>query len=135
MQDFSARTVFFVEDTPRAIEFYTGVLGFNLDWTYKENDLPFVVQVSLFGLQIIINQKEAPTDSPPGCGRVFIGLDEAQSATLLEHIEARGIKATYTFWGEPTLAFIDLDENQIFFWLSDAERIKWREMHEGTGTA
>ncbi len=64
MHDLSPRSVFFVEDTPRAIEFYTGTLGFNLDWTYEENGRPYVVQVSLFGLQITSNGvRRTPTRS------------------------------------------------------------------------
>lgn len=37
-----------------------------------------MVQVSLLGLQIILNQKEAPTDNRPGCGRAFLDVDENQ---------------------------------------------------------
>lgn len=66
MQNFSARTVFFVRDTPRAMEFYTRNLGFNLDWKHEEQGRPYVVQVSLFGLQIILNQSEDPESDRPG---------------------------------------------------------------------
>ena len=131
MQDFGARPVFFVADTPSAMEFYTNGLGFTLDWTYEENGRPYVVQVSLFGVQIILNQKESPEDPRAGHGRIFIGLDDDQSAVMLRHVEDRGIAAEYTHWGEPTLAIYDLDRNEIFFWLSDAERVKWREAHAG----
>jgi catechol 2,3-dioxygenase-like lactoylglutathione lyase family enzyme len=131
MHNFGARPVFFVQDTPRAIEFYTSALGFNLDWTYEENGQPYVVQVSLFGLQIILNQKENPTDERAGHGRIFIGLDDDQSAAILAHVRSKGISAEYTQWGEPTMAIHDLDRNEIYFWLSDTERVKWREAHAG----
>jgi len=126
MHDLGARPVFFVEDTPRAVEFYTGTLGFALDWTHEENGRPYVVQVSLFGLQIILNQKESASDERAGHGRIFIGLDDAQSAAVLQHVRSRGISAEYTHWGAPTMAIYDLDRNEIYFWLSDTERLKWK---------
>lgn len=132
MQDFGARPVFFVQDTPRAMEFYTSALGFNLDWTYENNGRPYVVQVSLFGLQIILNQKESSTDERAGHGRIFIGLDDDQSAAILQHVRNKGISAEYTEWGAPTMAIYDLDRNEIFFWLSDTERAKWQQAHAGT---
>ena len=132
MQDLGARPVFFVQDTPRAMEFYTSVLGFNLDWTYEENGRPYVVQVSLFGLQIILNQKESPADERAGHGRIFIGLDDEQSAVILRYVRSKGISAEYTQWGAPTMAIYDLDRNEIYFWLSDSERVKWQEAHAGT---
>ena len=131
MQNLYARSVFFVRDTPRAMEFYTEALGFHLDWTYEEQGRLFVVQVSLFGLEIILNQAETPIADRPGHGRLFVGLDEAQTAALLQHIQSKGITATYTHWGAPTLAIFDLDKNELFFWLSDAERVKWQEAHAG----
>lgn len=41
MHDLGARPVFFVQDTPLAIEFYAGNLGFTLDWTHEENGRPY----------------------------------------------------------------------------------------------
>jgi len=132
LHKFGARTVFFVSDTPAALAFYTDVLGFHLDWTYEEQGRPYVVQVSLMGLEIILNQSEGEELERPGCGRVFVGLDDAQTAALLQHIRSRGIPAAYTHWGQPTLAIFDLDRNELFFWLSDAERVKWQEAHSGS---
>lgn len=131
MQDLGARPVFFVQDTPRAMDFYTSALGFNLDWKHEENGRPYVVQVSLFGLQIILNQKESPTDERAGHGRIFVGLDDDQSTFLLQHVQDKGISAEYTRWGTPTLAIYDLDRNEIYFWLSGSERVKWQEAHAG----
>jgi catechol 2,3-dioxygenase-like lactoylglutathione lyase family enzyme len=131
MENLSARTVFFVRDAPRAMEFYTNSLGFLLDWTYEEKGRPYVVQVSLFGLQIILNQAESPEEVRPGHGRLFVGLDEAQTLAVLHHIKTKGISATYTHWGAPTMAIFDLDRNELFFWLSEAERAKWQQAHAG----
>lgn len=132
MHDFSARPVFFVQDTPRAVEFYTSSLGFKLDWVHEENDRSYVVQVSLFGLQIILNQTESPADDRAGHGRIFIGLDDAQSVAILQHVKSKAISAQYRHWGAPTMAIYDLDRNEIYFWLSDSERLKWQHAHAGT---
>jgi catechol 2,3-dioxygenase-like lactoylglutathione lyase family enzyme len=132
MQGLSARTVFFVRDTPRATQFYTDTLGFHLDWAYEEQGRPYVVQVSLLGLQIILNQTEESEQDRPGHGRLFVGLDEAQTAALMQHIRNKEVSATYTHWGAPTLVVFDLDRNELFFWLSDEERAKWQAAHAGT---
>jgi len=113
------------------MEFYTSALGFDLDWIHEEDGRPYVVQVSLFGLQIILNQRESPADDRVGHGRIFIGLDDAQSAAILQHVKSKGITAEYREWGAPTLAIYDQDRNEIYFWLSDAERMKWRAAQAG----
>ena len=85
MQDLSARTVIFVKDAERSLSFYTGELGFALDWTQKEKGRAYVVQVSLFGFQLILNQTEPWTDNRvgncfSGCPRAKGGRLEAQLA-------------------------------------------------------
>jgi catechol 2,3-dioxygenase-like lactoylglutathione lyase family enzyme len=124
MRKLYARTVFFVRDTSRAMEFYTNGLGFHLDWTHEEQGRPFVVQVSLLGLEIILNEAAQAERDRPGHGRLFVGLDEAQTAAVLQHLRSKALPASYTHWGAPTLALFDLDQNELFFWLSDAERLK-----------
>jgi catechol 2,3-dioxygenase-like lactoylglutathione lyase family enzyme len=133
MEDFHVRTVFFVRDTPRALEFYTGTLGFTQDWVYEEQGRPYVAQVSLHGMAIILNQQERPTDTRAGHGRLFVGLDDAQTTEFLQYLENKGIEPVYTEWGEPTLAILDQDGNELFFWLSDFERARLRAAHEGGG--
>ena len=129
MQNLYVRCVFFVRDTPDAMNFYTNTLGFNLDWTYEEQGRPYVIQVSLMGMELIINQQESPDSDHPGKGRLFVGMDQAQSEALLQHIADKGIKAEYTHWGAPTLAITDPDGNELYFWLSDEERVKWQQAH------
>jgi hypothetical protein len=91
------------------MQFYTNKLGFCLDWTHEEQGRPYVVQVSLLGMEIILNQ----------------------TAALLHLVRSNGISATYTHWGAPALVISDVDENELFFWLSDAERAKWQAAHLG----
>jgi uncharacterized glyoxalase superfamily protein PhnB len=129
MTIFGGRSVFFVRDAPRALDYYTRDLGFSIDWIHEQQGRPFVAQVSLYGLQIILNQVEPDTESRPGHGRVFIGLDDAQTAILLQHVAKQGVAMTYAHWGEPTAVVTDLDQNELYIWLSDAERAKWQAAH------
>jgi catechol 2,3-dioxygenase-like lactoylglutathione lyase family enzyme len=122
MQNLSTRSVFFVKDAESALNFYTGELGFALDWNHQEQGKTFVFQVSLFGFQLILNQTESWTDDRAGHGRVFIGLDEEQVAPFRRHLTEKHIKTTVTHWGAPTLVIRDLDENELFFWLPESER-------------
>src|SRR5512138_1007270 len=98
MENFHGRTVFFVTDAVRSFAFYTESLGCAVDWNYQVDGRPFVFEVSLFGLQLILNQIEAPTADRAGHGRVFVGLDPEQRAALFRHIEAKGIGTTPVHW-------------------------------------
>ena len=132
MQNLYARTVFFVHDTPTALEFYTRTLGFKLDWTHEVEGRPYVIQISLLGMEIILNQTETNSGDRPGHGRLFVGLDENQTAAFLQHIKNKGISPAYEHWGAPTMVVVDQDQNELFFWLSDEERAKWAEAQSGT---
>ena len=122
VNDFYARSVFFVKDAERSLRFYRETLGFSLDWNYQEQGRAFVFQVSLHGFQLILNQTEPWTQDRPGHGRLFIGLDDGQVDAFRKHIEDNGIKTTVVDWGNPTLVIRDLDENELFFWLPESER-------------
>jgi catechol 2,3-dioxygenase-like lactoylglutathione lyase family enzyme len=117
MDNFYARTVFFVKDAPRARAFYTESLGFSLDWDSEDG----VFQLSLFGFELILNQTDERTAAAAGHGRVFIGLEVDQSEALRRHIEDKRIPTTEVEWGKPTLVIRDLDDNELYFWLSQNE--------------
>ena len=125
-----SRTVFFVGDGERSLEFYTDKLGFSLDWNYEYEGRPHVFQVSLNGLELILNQVEEPTRGREGSGRVFVGLEDDQVEGFWQHIESHGIKTTVQLWGEPTVVVRDPDGNEIFFWLSDSEKERLRREME-----
>jgi catechol 2,3-dioxygenase-like lactoylglutathione lyase family enzyme len=36
MNNFYARSMFFVKDAERSLRFYTETLGFSVDWNYQE---------------------------------------------------------------------------------------------------
>src|SRR5215475_4763079 len=103
MDNFYARSVFFVKDAERSLKFYTESLGFSLEWNHQEQGRAWVFEVSLLGLQLILNQTEPWSQDRAGHGRLFIGLDDDQSAAFRQHVEEKGIKTTVVAWGNPTL--------------------------------
>jgi len=117
MDSFYARAVFFVKDVPRSRAFYTESLGFSLDWDSQDG----VFQVSLFGFELILNETGERTNARAGHGRVFIGLEADQSAVFRRHLDEKRIPTTAVGWGKPTLVIRDLDENELYFWLSGNE--------------
>ena len=127
MDNFYARTVFFVHDGERSLKFYTETLGCSVEWRFEAEGRVFVFEVGLFGFALILNQAGPATADRPGRGRVFIGLEEDQSAEFRAYIEDRGIETTVVDWGAPTLVIRDIDENELFFWYSGKEREKLHE--------
>jgi catechol 2,3-dioxygenase-like lactoylglutathione lyase family enzyme len=121
MDNFYARSVFFVKDGEAALAFYTQTLGFGLDWNNQYEGRACVFQVSLFGFELILNQIFDDTRDRAGHGRVFIGLEDNQAPALCEHIRAKGIEISHDDWGRPTLVIKDLDGNELFFWLPESE--------------
>jgi catechol 2,3-dioxygenase-like lactoylglutathione lyase family enzyme len=121
-ESYYARAVFFVRDAGQALRFYTEALGFSLDWSHQEYGRPYVFQVSLHGFELILNQTDPGTADRPGHGRVFIGLDQEQSAVFHHYLMEKRIAPTVVQWGAPTLVIRDPDENELFFWLPEDER-------------
>jgi catechol 2,3-dioxygenase-like lactoylglutathione lyase family enzyme len=121
MDNFYARSVFFVKDGEAALAFYTQTLGFRLDWNNQYEGRACVFQVSLFGFELILNQIFVDTKDRAGHGRAFIGLEDNQAQALCEHIRAKGIEVSRDDWGKPTLVIQDLDGNELFFWLPESE--------------
>ena len=121
MDNFYARSVFFVSDGEDSLAFYTQTLGFKLDWNNQYEGRASVFQVSLFGFELILNQIYPDTKDRAGHGRVFIGIEDNQGPALRQHIIERDIKATRDDWGRPTLVIQDLDGNELFFWLPESD--------------
>jgi catechol 2,3-dioxygenase-like lactoylglutathione lyase family enzyme len=125
MNNFYARSVFFVENAERSLRFYRDQLGFSEDWNYREAGRTFVCQVSLFGFELILNETDDRTQTRAGHGRVFIGLDDDQEEPLRQHIAANGIQTQRVNWGRPTLMVRDLDANEIYFWPPRDDWMDW----------
>jgi catechol 2,3-dioxygenase-like lactoylglutathione lyase family enzyme len=101
MDNFYARTVFFVKDAERSLTFYTERLGFSLDWNYECEGRAWVFQVGLFGFALILNQVAEDTRIRAGHGRLFIGLDDNQRDAFLQHIGIRASKPQSTTGESP----------------------------------
>jgi catechol 2,3-dioxygenase-like lactoylglutathione lyase family enzyme len=112
MDNFYARSVFFVTDGEAALAFYTETLGFGLDWNNQYKDRACVFQVSLLGFELILNQVFDDTKDRAGHGCAFIGLEDNQAAALCEHIRAKRIQFSRDDWGKPTLVIRDPDGNE-----------------------
>lgn len=112
MDNLYARAVFFVADIERARRFYTEQLGFSLDWDTNDG----VLQVGLFGFELILNETWQPTQARAGHGRVFLGLEDDQGEPLRAHLASRNIPTTRVEWGRPTLVVTDPDGNELYFW-------------------
>lgn len=113
MTNLYARSVFFVADAERSLRYYTEQLGFSPDWDSHDG----VLQVSLFGFELILNQVDDRTRGRAGHGRVFIGLEDDQADALRAHIARHGIETRRVQWGRPTLVVRDPDANELFFWM------------------
>jgi catechol 2,3-dioxygenase-like lactoylglutathione lyase family enzyme len=124
MDNFYARSVFFVRDGEAALAFYTQALGFSLDWNYQYEGRACVFEVRLFGFELILNQVFSDTKDRAGHGRVFIGLEDDQAAALCEHIRSRSIQISRDDWGRPTLVIKDPDGNELYFWIPESELTK-----------
>ena len=122
MDSLRARSVFYVKDGERSLDFYTRSLGFSLDWKYAPEGRAFVFQVSLLGFMLILNETEDWTEDRVGRGRVFIGLEDGQLGGFRQHLEDKDIHAEIVSWGQPTLLIRDPDGNWLTFWLPDKER-------------
>ena len=122
MNDLFATPVFYVRDGETSLKYYTESLGFSLDWNYAPKGRAFVFQVSLLGAQLIINETEGSTTDRVGQGRAFVGIDDHQSETFRQHMEAHGVQLEVVPWGNPTLLIRDPDGNWLTFWLPEKER-------------
>ena len=114
MKDLYARAVFFVSSAKQAEQFYIEQLGFGgPDWKSPDGS---VLQVSLFGFELILDAAWEQTRARVGQGRVYIGLADEQIGPVCSHIASKGIPTERIQWGQPTLVVRDLDKNELYFW-------------------
>jgi catechol 2,3-dioxygenase-like lactoylglutathione lyase family enzyme len=111
MTPWYARTVFFVDDTAAAIDFYCNQLGFSQDWDYREQDRVLVAQVSRNDIEIILNHDP----DRAGCGRIYFELLDEQVQALVDELGANSPLLTHLSWGVPVTAISDPDGNQVYF--------------------
>jgi catechol 2,3-dioxygenase-like lactoylglutathione lyase family enzyme len=111
MKPWYTRPVFFVRDTPAALAFYVGNLGFSVDWNHDEDGRALVCQVRRDGFELILAQDPEKA----GHGRVFISLDAEQTKALKADLERRKLAVREAHWGMPVIEILDEDNNELFF--------------------
>ena len=111
MSPWYARTVFFVDNTATAIDFYCNELGFKQDWDYHEQGQVLVAQVSRNDVEIILNHDATRA----GCGRIFISLLDEQLQPLIDELGANSPLLNPLSWGMPVTSITDPDGNQLYF--------------------
>ena len=104
-----ARPVFYVNDLPRALEFYER-LGFVKAW-HEADGTGTVCQVNRSDCEIILAEEPDRTDR----GRLFVELTADGIAELRREIEARSIPSTATWWGYDAIRIEDPDGNELLF--------------------
>src|SRR5690349_19325400 len=134
MENFYARSVFFVRDGEDALAFYTRTLGFKLDWNNQYEGRACDFQVSLFGFELILNQIYPDTENRAGHGRVFIGLENKQGRALRQNIIDKDIKTMREDLCGSTVVIKVLDGNELFFWLPESEWARLESQLAESGT-
>ena len=96
MPGWYSRPVLAVRETPAALGFYAGKLGFREDWRHEEDGRLRIVQVSRDGCELILSD-QWPEDA--GQGRLFVSLDAPDFDALLADCADRGVELTSGHWG------------------------------------
>jgi catechol 2,3-dioxygenase-like lactoylglutathione lyase family enzyme len=112
MSGWYVRPVVNVRDTPAALAFYSGKLGFKEDWRYAEDGRLMIVQVSRHEFEIILSD-QWPEEA--GRAKFFIELNKDQLAAFKADAAERGLALGEGWWGYKLLTFEDLDGNRFWF--------------------
>jgi catechol 2,3-dioxygenase-like lactoylglutathione lyase family enzyme len=108
------RTVFFVSNIQRAIEFYVAKLGFKKKW-HEADGKGTVCQVDRGGCEIILCQDATRKDR----GRVFLELSRKGVEQLLKEVSERSIPTEKSWWGYDVLRIEDPDGNDLLVCLEN----------------
>ena len=111
-QAWYSRPVFFVASVERAIEFYTGKLGFDEGPRYEENGVALVGEVTREDCAILLNNQQP---AKAGHGRMFISLDPEPYRRLWAEFQQRGAPVRKGWWGYDLMVIEDPDGNELFF--------------------
>ena len=107
-----SRTVLFVTDIDRSVDFYVKQLGFTQKWRFVVEGSAGVAQVSRPGLELIL---ESETPDKIGKGVQFISLDQKDLDALRAELEGRGVEVKDGVWGYRVMVVTDPDGNAFYF--------------------
>jgi catechol 2,3-dioxygenase-like lactoylglutathione lyase family enzyme len=109
-----ARTVLFVSDMDKSVDFYVKKFGFTENWRFDAADgKESVAQVARAGMELILTSE--PSEKR-GKGLMFLSLagDAAVNAVRAE-LEGRGVEVKEGVWGYRVLVITDPDGNEFYF--------------------
>lgn len=109
-----ARSVLFVSDVQRSLDFYVGKLGFEKQW-HEADGKGSVCQVHRSGCEIILCEDVGRHDR----GRLFIELTREGVDALLRETVERSVPTQKSWWGSDVIRVVDPDENELLFPLSN----------------
>jgi len=110
-----ARTVLFVSEIDRSVDFYVKQLGFIQNWRFLDAEgTPGVAQVARPGLELILYRSEEWPDKI-GKGLTFISLDAEVLNALRTELEERGVDVKDGLWGYRVMVVTDPDGNEFYF--------------------
>jgi catechol 2,3-dioxygenase-like lactoylglutathione lyase family enzyme len=97
-KEWYSRTVLFVSDMKRSIDFYVKKFGFTENWRFEaEGGNASVAQVARPGIELIL---AAESPEKMGKGLMFISLDGDDAvAALHAELEGRGVEVKEGIWG------------------------------------
>lgn len=99
MNNLYARSVFFVKDAEASLRFYTEQLGFSVDWKSPQESPTFVLQVSLFGFELILNQIDERTQNRAGTGESISASRTIKSSRYANTLQKRASKPSVSIGG------------------------------------
>jgi len=107
-----ARSVLFVADIDRSVDFYVKQLGFSQDWRYEDEGQAWVAQVERQGCELILSSQ---WPEKVGKGLMFISLDVEVLNALRAELEGRGVEVKDGNWGYKLMVIVDPDGNELYF--------------------
>lgn len=108
-----ARSVLFVADIDRALDFYVNRLGFSQSWRFEENGRARVAQAERQSCALIFS---AQWPDKVGKGLMFLSLGDAKTVDAVRaELEGRGVAVEDGWWGYPVLIVRDPDGNALYF--------------------
>jgi catechol 2,3-dioxygenase-like lactoylglutathione lyase family enzyme len=106
------RSVLFVADIDKSVDFYVKQLGFMQAWRYEDQGKAYVAQVDRQGCELILSSQ---WPDKVGKGLIFISLDLGVLDALRAELEGRGVDVKDGQWGYRLMVIADPDGNQLYF--------------------
>ena len=111
--EWYARTVLFVADIDRSVDFYVKQFGFTENWRFEVEGKASVAQVARPGVELILTADGGPDRE--GKGLMFISLDGEVLNALRAELEGRGVDVKDGVWGYRVMVVTDPDGNEFYF--------------------